>query len=138
MQALALIGSRLKDKFEERGQSQLCLLPVDLLDWVPVDDLSHFVVEAVKRVPMSVIVVNERRTGSTQYHPRMTLALLVYRCASGIFGSWRIERATYGDIGIRYVASNCHPDHDPICAFGRNYFEAVARAFDRSCFWSES
>ena len=59
------------------------------------------------------------------------LALLVYCYANGIFGSRRIERATYRDIGVRYVASNCHPDHDTICAFRRNNFEAVAKAFEQ-------
>ena len=32
------------------------------------------------------------------------MALLVYCYANGIFGSRRIERATYRDIGVRYVA----------------------------------
>ena len=117
-------------KFVERDQSQLYLLPVDMRDWVPEDDLSHFVVEAVNRVPMSAFVANERETGWAQNHPRMMLALLVYCYANGIFGLRRIERATYRDI-VRYVASNCHPDHDTICAFRRNNFEAVARAFEQ-------
>ena len=73
--------------------------------------------------------MNERGTGSAQYHPRMMLALLVYCYANGIFGSRRIERATYRDIGVRYVAANCHPDHDTICTFRRSNFEAVAEAF---------
>ena len=118
-------------KFVERDQSQLYLLPVDMREWVPEDDLSRFVLEAVDRVPMSAFVVNERGTGSAQYHPRMMLALLVYGYANGIFGSRRIERATYRDIGVRCVASNCHPDHDTICAFRRNNFEAVAQAFEQ-------
>ena len=118
-------------KFVDRDQSQLFLLPVDMREWVPEDDLAHFVVEAVDRVPMSAFVVNERGTGSAQYHPRMMLALLVYCYANGIFGSRRIERATYRDIGVRYVALNCHPDHDTICAFRRNNFEAVAKAFEQ-------
>ena len=118
-------------KFVDRDQSQLFLLPVDMREWVPEDDLAHFVVEAVDRVPMSAFAVNERGTGSAQYHPRMMLALLVYCYANGIFGSRRIERATYRDIGVRYVASNCHPDHDTICAFQRNNFEAVAQAFEQ-------
>ena len=39
-------------KFVERHQSQLYLLPPDLRDWLPEDDLAHFVVEAVERVPL--------------------------------------------------------------------------------------
>ena len=118
-------------KFVERDQSQLYLLPVDMREWLPEDDLAHFVVEAVERVPMGAFRVNERGTGSAQYHPRMMLALLIYCYANGIFGSRRIERATYRDIGVRYVASNSHPDHDTICAFRRNNFEAVAETFEQ-------
>ena len=106
-----------KPKFVERDPSQLYLLPPDIRDWVPEDDLAHFVLEAVERVPMSAFRVNERGTGSAQYHPRMMLALLIYCYAHGIFGSRRIERATYRDLGVRYVAADCHPDHDTICAF---------------------
>ena len=71
------------------------LLPPDLRDWLPEDDLAHFVVEAVERVPLERFQVNERGTGSAQYHPRMMLALLVYCYANGIFGSRRIERVEY-------------------------------------------
>ena len=116
-------------KFVQGDQAQLYLLPPDLRDWVPEDDLAHFVLEAVERVPMSAFKVNERGTGSAQYHPRMMLGLLVYCYANGIFGSRRIERATYRDLGVRYVAANGHPDHDTICAFRRRNFDAVAEAF---------
>ncbi len=42
-----------------------------------------------------------------------------------------ISSATYRDIGVRYVASNTHPDHDTICAFRRKNFEAVAETFEQ-------
>ena len=116
-------------KFVQRDQSQLYVLAPDLRDWLPEDDLAHFVVEAVSRVPMESFRVNERGTGSAQYHPRTMLGLLVYCYANGIFGSRRIERATYRDIGVRYIAANSHPDHDTICTFRRNNFDAVAEAF---------
>ena len=116
-------------KFVQRDQSQLYLLPPDMREWLAENDLAHFVIEAVERVAMSAFEVNERGTGSAQYHPRTMLALLVYCYANGIFGSRRIERATYRDIGVRYVGANCHPDHDTICTFRRTNFEAVSEAF---------
>ena len=69
-------------RFVQSEQSQLYLLPPDLRDWLPEVDPAHFVVEAVERVPMSAFEVNERGTGSAQYHPRTMLAMLVYceRC----------------------------------------------------------
>ena len=82
-------------KFIDCERNQAFLLPPDLRDWIPEDDLAHFVIEAVERVEMSAFKVNHRGTGSAQYHPRMMLALLIYCYANGIFSSRRIERATH-------------------------------------------
>ena len=117
------------EKFIESDPRQALLLPVDLREWVPEDDLSHFVLAAVERVPMHRFRVNTRGSGSAQYHPRMMLALLIYSYANGVFGSRRIERATYRDIGTRYLTADTHPDHDTICKFRRENLEAVSESF---------
>jgi len=105
------------------------LLPVDLRDWVPGDDLVHFVVNAVETMSLTALSVNRRGTGDAQYPPRMMLALLIYCYASGIFGSRRIERATYRDLAVRYLTGDTHPDHDTICAFRRANGQVITEAF---------
>ena len=115
--------------FVDCDREQAFLLPPDLRDWVPSDDLAHFVIEAVERVDLDAFKVNHRGTGSAQYHPRMMLALLIYCYANGIFSSRRIERATHRDIGVRFVAANRHPDHDTIARFRRENFAAVSESF---------
>jgi transposase len=105
------------------------LLPVDLREWVPGDDLVHFVIEAVDSMRLASMAVNHRGTGSEQYPPRMMLALLVYCYANGVFSSRRIERATYRDIAVRYLTGDTHPDHDTICAFRRQNASVVREAF---------
>lgn len=116
-------------RFVQRDPNQPLLLPVDLREWVPEDDMVHFVLEAVERVPLERFKYNVRGSGSEQYHPRMMLALLIYCYANGIFGSRRIERATYRDLAVRYLCADAHPDHDTICKFRRENFEAVSEAF---------
>jgi transposase len=115
--------------FVDCEREQPFLLPPDLRDWIPEDDLAHFVIEAVERVAIGAFKVNDRGTGSAQYHPRMMLALLIYCYANGLFSSRRIERATYRDLGVRFVAANRHPDHDTIATFRRTNFAAVAESF---------
>jgi len=105
------------------------LLPVDLREWVPGDDLVHFVIEAVDSMRLPSMAVNRRGTGSEQYPPRMMLALLVYCYCLGVFSSRRIERATYRDIAVRYLTGDTHPDHDTICAFRRQNGSVVREAF---------
>ncbi len=116
-------------KFVDCERDQAFLLPPDLRDWIPEDDLAHFVIDAVECVEMRAFKVNHRGTGSAQYHPRMMLALLIYCYANGIFSSRRIERVTHRDIGVRFVAANVHPDHDTIATFRRENFSAVGESF---------
>ena len=116
-------------RFVDCGRDQAFLLPPDLRDWVPEDDLAHFVIEAVERVDLGAFKVNRRGSGSAQYHPRMMLALLIYCYANGIFSSRRIERASRRDLGVRFVAANNHPDHDTIATFRRENLGAVSESF---------
>lgn len=105
------------------------LLPPDLKDWVGEDDLVHFVIEAVERLPLACFKVNERGSGSKQHNPFMMLTLLVYCYSNGIFSSRKIERASYRDIAVRYLTADTHPDHDTICKFRRENSAAIRKSF---------
>ncbi|HSY20088.1 MAG TPA: IS1182 family transposase [Candidatus Acidoferrales bacterium] len=105
------------------------LLPPDLRDWVAEDDLVHFVIQAVERLPLTTFALNHKGCGDEQYSPHTLLALLIYCYANGVFSSRRIERATYRDVAVRYLTADTHPDHDTICAFRRNNLAAIAAAF---------
>jgi transposase len=105
------------------------LLPPDLREWVPEDDMVHFVIEAVAELHRPTLKVNRRGSGSEQYPPKMMLALLIYCYANGIFSSRRIERATWRDVAVRFLTGDTHPDHDTICRFRRENFAAVSEVF---------
>ena len=105
------------------------LLPPDLRDWIREDDMVHFVISAVEGMDLSLFKVNVRGTGSAQYPPRMMLALLIYCYANGVFGSRRIETATYHNVAVRYLTADTHPDHDTICKFRRENLPAVHACF---------
>ena len=90
---------------------------------------AHFIVAAVERVPIGAFRTGSQPSGKPQYHPQLILALLVYSYANGIFSSRRIERATYRDIAVRFVAANLHPDHDTIAVFRTTNKAAFEAAF---------
>lgn len=110
-------------------RDQPFLLPPDLKDWLPEDDIAHFIVAAVERVRLGSFRTNPQAGGKPQYHPRLMLALLIYSYASGVFSSRRVERATWRDIGARFIAANTHPDHDTIATFRRTNRAAFEAAF---------
>ncbi len=116
-------------RFHPINRDAPMLLPPDMRDWIGEDDLVHFVIEAVERLPIESFKINHRGTGSPQMHPHVMLSLLVYCYANGIFSSRKIERATYRDIAVRYITGDAHPDHDTICTFRRENFPAITEAF---------
>ena len=118
-------------RFKHVDREQSLLLPYDLKDWIPANDVVHFTIEAAELVPVERFKVNENGTGDEQYHPHMLLALLLYCYSHGIFSSRRIERATHRDVAVRYICANRHPDHDTICAFRVRNKDAIAEAFLR-------
>jgi transposase len=105
------------------------LLPPSIQEWIPRDDMSRFIVDAVGLLEERHFGYNWRGSGSEQYPPRMMLALLIYCYANRLFSSRRIERATYRDIAVRYITADTHPDHDTIATFRRENGALI-----KSCF----
>lgn len=107
------------------------LLPPDLRDWLPDDHLAHYVIEVVDGLDLRQVQVNERGTGDEQFPPRLMLALLIYCYATGTVSSRQIERATYGDVAVRYLCADTPPDHDTICTFRRQNRPLLEESFLR-------
>lgn len=119
----------MSNRFVNVDRDTPMLLPADLRDWVPADDMVHFVLEVVDRVPESTFKVNRRGSGSPQYPPHMMTALLIYCYSQGVCSSRRIERATWHNIAVRYLTGDTHPDHDTICTFRREHREEIKEVF---------
>jgi len=116
-------------RFVDIDRQTPMFLPCDLREWVPADHLVHFILDAVEQIPTAHFQVNHRGTGSEQYPPAMMLALLIYCYATGRFGSRTIEAASYGDVAVRYLCANTHPDHSSICEFRVANLAAFQAAF---------
>jgi hypothetical protein len=57
------------------------------------------------------------------------LGLLFYGYATGVFSSRKIEKATYENLGFRYVAGGLHPDHDTIVNFRTTFLVEMEDLF---------
>ena len=109
-------------------RDQAFLMPADLKAWLPGDDLAHFVV-AVERVRLAAL----HRAGAQRREAAVPPASDA-GAADLLLCQWhllvrRIERATYRDIAVRFVAANLHPDHDTIAVFRRINQAAFQAAF---------
>ena len=56
----------MKTRFVSVDRNQPMLLPPDLRDWLPEDDLVHFVIQAVEGLNLGAFKVNVTGSGSAQ------------------------------------------------------------------------
>ena len=105
------------------------LMPPSVDEWLPEKHLARFVVEVVEGLDLSTMSKSYRGSGSASYHPAVLLSLLLYGCATGVFSSRKLERATYDSVAFRFIAANDHPDHDTIAAFRRRFLTEIEALF---------
>lgn len=105
------------------------LFPPSVDEWLPQRHLARYVVEVVEGLDLSEMVKVYRGSGSASYHPGMLLALLIYGCATKVFSSRAIERATYDSVAFRFIAANEHPDHDTIATFRKRFLPQIEALF---------
>ncbi len=67
--------------------------------------------------------------GAPPYAPEILLGLLLHSCAADIFGSRKIEQATYESLPFRFIAGNLHPDHDTIANFRKVFLLQIETLF---------
>src|SRR5476649_295628 len=105
------------------------LLPPSVDEWLPERHLARFIVEVIAGLDLRSMSGSYRGSGSASYHPAVLLSLLVYGCATGVFSSRKLERATYDSVAFRFIAANDHPDHDTIATFRRRFLKQIEALF---------
>lgn len=116
-------------KFIDVDRETLYLLPPSVQDWLPEGHLARFVVEIVEQLDLRSLKASYAGRGSQPYNPAMLLALLFYGYATGVFSSRKLERSTYDSVAFRYIAANCHPDHDTIATFRKRFLKELSKLF---------
>jgi transposase len=116
-------------RFQNIDRETPMLLPACIQDWVPDNDLAHFIIDAVATLNLDNCSINHRGTGDARFPPAMMLTLLIYCYATGLFSSRRLEHASFQNLSVRFICANTHPDHDTICAFRRKNGPLIAETF---------
>ncbi len=118
-------------RFRPYEPDQLLLLPPDLKDWLPEDDLVYFIVDVTEQLDLSRIYesYNGSQGGQPAYDPKMMVRMLLYAYCIGMPSSRKIEQATYYSVPFRVLCADNHPDHDTISEFRSRHLEALGGLF---------
>jgi len=102
---------------------------ISLGEAIPASHLARFVVDIVAELDLSPIYNRYGVRGGEAIAPEALLGLLFYGYSTGKFSSRKIEKATYEDLGFRFVAGGLHPDHDTIANFRKTFLPELQGLF---------
>lgn len=120
-----------KTNFKSYQPNQLLLLPPDMKQWLPEDDLAYFIMDVVNGLDLSAIYqsYDSSKGGQPPFDPKMMTGLLLYAYCVGIASSRKIEKAAYYQIPFRVLTADQQPDHDTIAEFRKRHLKALSGLF---------
>ena len=112
---------------------QTFLLPPDMRDWLPEDDIVHLILDAVALMDLAAFEATHKLGGAGQapFAPSMLLSVLIYAYSHGVRSSRAIERLCGRDAGYRFIVGEHVPDHTVIARFRRRHVERLEAVFVR-------
>jgi len=114
-------------------RDQPMLMPVDMREWLPEDDLVFVVLDAVATLDLGGFRRRYRADGHGRaaFDPEMMVALLLYGYCQGERSSRVIEKRCVRDVAYRVIAGGLHPDHATIARFRARHEEALGGLFSQ-------
>ncbi len=102
--------------FRQYDQNIVFLLLPSLDEWIGKDHPVRVSSEILERI--DIMGFREAKVdGRPAYHPRMTLKILLWRYASGVRSSRKIEAKLQTDVAFMWLAALDKPDFRTICLF---------------------
>src|SRR5215467_14739684 len=114
-------------------RDQPMLLPVDMREWLPEDDLVFVVLDAVGTLDLGEFRRRYRADGHGRaaFDPEMMVALLLYGYCQGERSSRVIEKRCGRDVAYRVITGGLHPDHATIARFRARHEVALGGLFSQ-------
>jgi transposase len=96
------------------GQLQL---PTNLEVLIPPNHMVRVIDEAIEKMDISILEKQYKGGGTSSYHPRMMLKVLIYAYSQGIYSSRKIAKALRENVNFMWISANNRPDFRTINRF---------------------
>jgi transposase len=108
---------RAKPVFKQYSQGQTMLLPPSLDELIPVNHLVRTVNSTVDSLDIAPLIDTYIGGGTSSYHPRMLVKVIVYAYLQKIYSSRKIAKALREDINFMWLSAMNQPDFRTINGF---------------------
>lgn len=112
-----------KAVFKAYNKGQISLFPASLEDKIPADSPARVIDQIVDNLDLAEVFESYSGGGSSSYHPRMMLKVVLFSYLSNIYSSRKIEQAVCDRITFMWLAGNQTPDHNTINRFRSSHLK---------------
>ena len=102
--------------FKDYDMNQMCL-PMNLEDLIPANHVVRVINNYVERMDIQPLLDKYKGGGTSSYHPKMMLKVLIYAYSQKIYSSRKIAKAIRENIPFMWLSGNNWPDFRTINRF---------------------
>jgi transposase len=103
--------------FKPTQQHQMSMLPPSLDELIDSHHPVRVVNKVVDQIDLSTLYSTYKGGGTSSYHPRMLLKVLIYGYVTNLYSSRKMETALKENIHFMWLAGMQRPDHNTINRF---------------------
>jgi len=118
--------------FKEYSQGQILLLPTDLEAQIPPKHLVRVVNTTIEKMDLTRLLAQYKGGGTSSYHPKMLLKVIVYSYTQQLYSSRKIAKALRENIYFMWLSGNQQPDFRTINRFRSEVVKDVIEDIFRS------
>lgn len=116
-----------KPVFKKYSQHQASLLPPSLDELIEAHHPVRVVSEVIDQIDLKPLYAKYKGGGTSSFHPRMLLKVMVYSYLSNIYSSRKMETAIKADIHLMWLSGMSRPDHNTLNRFRSERLKEVLK-----------
>lgn len=114
-------------KFKDYSLGQTLLLPPSLDDLIDGNHPVRIVNRVIDQVEIDPLIEKFKGGGTSSYHPRMLLKVIVFAYLSNTYSSRRMEAALKENIYFMWISGMSQPDHNTLNRFRSERLKGVLK-----------
>lgn len=103
--------------FKQDNQNQPAFFPISFEAFIPSNHPVRVLNRVIDKLDLSSIVDSYKGGGTSSYHPRIMLKILIYSYLNNTYSSRKIEKANNESIYYHWLSGGNFPDHHTINNF---------------------
>lgn len=115
--AILLVCAKPKVVFKNYTPNQVMMLPPSLEELITENHPVRLVNQVIDRINIDPLLKKFKGGGTSSYHPRMLLKVLVYGYLNNTYSSRRMEAALKENIHFMWLSGMNKPDHNTLNRF---------------------